>query len=593
VVTATSCEIRAKPPLLPDGKEVELSRRYDLRFALLALLLLSGGSVKAQDNPPEMTQKESAPTFQSKVNLVLVPVVVRDSRGRIVADLTKEDFQLSDKGKAQTISSFSVVKRGAVTAQPTATTTPVTETSGAPARPQPVVPERYVGYLFDDLNIEFGDLAYLKKAATNHLANGLLTDDRAAIYTTSGQNNLDFTDDKAKLQAAVAKLNVQPLYAHAGRQCPDLTYYWSDLIVNKNDQQALLAATDEALVCLNLDPSQISTARQMAQQAAQRELSVGEQGTRVTLSVVKALIRRMSTMPGQRLIVLASPGFLAQTAEAISDKADILDAAARANVMISSINARGLFTTEMDASQSGAASSDAQRMISQYHHDSALATEDVLAELADGTGGTFFHNNNDLNLGFARVAEAPEVSYVLGFSPQTMKPDGSFHRLKISMANRSGLNVQARRGYYALKHNANAEEEAKVDIHDAVFSRDEMRDIPVDLQTQFFKTNEVSAKLTVVAKVDLRRLRFKKLNSRNEDDLTIVSVLFDRNGNYVTGMTKIVTMKLRDETLARLTSGITVKTSFDVKPGTYVVRLVVRDAEGQAMAAQNGAVEIP
>jgi hypothetical protein len=58
-------------------------------------------------------------------------------------------------------------------------------------------------------------------------------------------------------------------------------------------------------------------------------------------------------------------------------------------------------------------------------------------------------------------------------------------------------------------------------------------------------------------------------------------------------MTKNLEMKLKDETLARLPSGITVKTNFDVKPGTYVVRLVVRDSEGQAMAAQNGAVEIP
>jgi hypothetical protein len=59
----------------------------------------------------------------------------------------------------------------------------------------------------------------------------------------------------------------------------------------------------------------------------------------------------MTAMPGQRLIVLASPGFPTQTSEAINDKADILDLAARANVMISSLNARGLFTTEMDASR--------------------------------------------------------------------------------------------------------------------------------------------------------------------------------------------------------------------------------------------------
>ena len=120
-----------------------------------------------------------------------------------------------------------------------------------------------------------------------------------------------------------------------------------------------------------------------------------------------------------------------------------------------------------------------------------------------------------------------------------------------------------------------------------------MHDIPVELQTQFFKPNADSAKLTVVAKVDLRRLHFRKLEGRNRDELTIVSVLFDANGNYVTGLTKSVQMRLRDETLAHLSAGISVKSNFDVKPGTYVVRLVVRDSEGQAMAAQNSAVEIP
>jgi hypothetical protein len=165
--------------------------------------------------------------------------------------------------------------------------------------------------------------------------------------------------------------------------------------------------------------------------------------------------------------------------------------------------------------------------------------------------------------------------------------------LKITLVSRKGASIQARRGYYALKHSRNAEEDAKADIEDAVFSREEMRDIPVDLQTQFFKPDAATAKLTVLAKIDLRRLRYKKLDGRNDDELMVVSVLFDTNGNYVKGITKTVSMKLRDETLARLATGITVKTNFDVKPGTYIVRLVVRDAEGQAMAAQNGAVEIP
>jgi len=543
----------------------------------------------AQESAPELTQKDAAPTFQSKVNLVLVPIVVRDAAGHVIGNLTKDDFQLFDKGKPQAIASFQVLKRGA--SQPPYPAAKANETA-----PLPASPERYVAYLFDDLNVQTGDLIYAKKAATAHLSTSLQPADRAAIYTTSGQNGLDFTDDKAKLIEAVAKLQPRTLYQHVGRQCPDLTYYWADLIINKSDPMALNAAAQETMVCMSLDPTDPSaktTAKQMSQTAASQELSMGEQGTRVTLSTLKAVIRRLSAKPGQRLIVLASPGFLALSGEAMNDKAEILDLAASLNVMISSVNIRGLFTTNMDASQSGSYSVAAQNSISQYFSQSALASEDVLAELADGTGGTFFHNNNDLAVGFTQVAAAPEVSYVLGFSPQALKPDGSFHRLKITIASRKDSSIQARRGYYAVKHGRDAEADAKADIQDAVFSRDEMRDIPVDLQTQFFKPAADSAKLTIVAKVDLRRLRFKKVEGRNNDNLTVVSVLFDRNGNYITGMTKNVEMRLRDQTLARLESGITVKTNFDVKPGTYVVRLVVRDSEGQAMAARNGAVDIP
>ena len=57
---------------------------------------------------------------------------------------------------------------------------------------------------------------------------------------------------------------------------------------------------------------------------------------------------------------------------------------------------------------------------------------------------------------------------------------------------------------------------------------------------------------------------------------------------------KTVEMRLKDQTLeSRLNSGITVKSSFDVTPGSYMIRLVVRDSEGQLMAAANGTVDIP
>jgi len=63
---------------------------------------------------------------------------------------------------------------------------------------------------------------------------------------------------------------------------------------------------------------------------------------------------------------------------------------------------------------------------------------------------------------------------------------------------------------------------------------------------------------------------------------------------FVQGMQKNLTMRWKDATLeSKLDSGITLKTNFDVKPGSYLVRLVVRDREGQMMSAENGAIEIP
>jgi hypothetical protein len=95
-----------------------------------------------------------------------------------------------------------------------------------------------------------------------------------------------------------------------------------------------------------------------------------------------------------------------------------------------------------------------------------------------------------------------------------------------------------------------------------------------------------------MAHVDVKQLHFRKADGRNNNNLTIVSGIFDRNGNLVVGNEKILQMHLRDETLARMGPGLSVKSNFDVKPGSYLVRLVVRDADGQ-IAAENGAIQIP
>jgi hypothetical protein len=156
------------------------------------------------------------------------------------------------------------------------------------------------------------------------------------------------------------------------------------------------------------------------------------------------------------------------------------------------------------------------------------------------------------------------------------------------------LTVQARRGYFAPRRAEDPGEREKEDIREAIYSSDELSEIPVDVHTQFFKVSERDARLSVLTHVDLRLMRFRKQEGRNLNKLKFVTVLFDRDGKYVTGTEKIVDFRLRDGSLQRLSStGITTKTMFDVQPGTYLVRQVVREAEGGQISGLNRNVEIP
>ena len=556
----------------------------------------AGSSATTQptaSNPPqEISSHDELTTFKVKVNLVLVRVVVRDSQGHAIGNLHQEDFELFDDRKPQVIKQFAVEQPGSHAA--TAQQTQEKPQEGVAAPTPPIAPEHYVAYVFDDVHIAFGDLARVRDAAIRHLET-LTARDRAAIYTTSGQGNLDFTDDHAQLRQTLNRLTPRPIARTTGTfECPQMTFYLADLIVNKQDLTATNVATYDALHCAYQDQTRFLTAaQQLAQGSAQGVLAEGTHETHVSLLVLADVVRRMAVLPGQRTLLVLSPGFFAPEMQA--EYSDVIERALRSQVMISALDARGLYAPmplgDASVSQTISPVTANQRML--YETAAATADEDVLYAFANETGGTFFHNNNDFDEGFRRIATAPEYWYVLGFSPQNLKLDGKFHNLRVNIKNPPKFSIQARKGYYAPKHVADPNEEAKQEIEDALFSQEEMHDLPVDLHTQFFKSAEDNAQLAVLAHVDVKRLRFHKADGRNQGNLTVVSGLFDRNGKFITGNQKVIDMHLKDETLAnKLGSGITVKSSFDVKPGSYLVRLVVRDGEGQLSAA-NGAVEIP
>jgi len=477
---------------------------------------------------PEISTHDVASNFVARVTLVSVPVVVRDSKGNSIGNLTKDNFALFDKGKPQQITDFTLEETRAEAA-PAKTSTLL---PGEIPPPEILDPRRFVACLFDDLNLDISGVTRLRKAA-EALIETLPPTDRVAIYSTSGEINLDFTDNRELLRAALTRLRPSTM-TRVG---------------------AMISPTLRGVNSFNL---------------------LGD------------IVRRLATAPGQRVIAWVSPGF--STSETsmgwMGFKMQLIDQAIHAKVIINAIDARGLYT---DPNFDGAnVRSNGRSGLSAAEEQS-----NVLAEVSYGTGGVFHESSNNFDEGFRRVAAAPEYIYVLGFSPQNLKSDSSFHQLKVGLKDVPGsLTLEARRGYYAPRRSDDAAGAAEEAIQSALFSREELSELPIAVQTQFFRSNDATAKVTVLVHLDIKLFKFGKSDGRNNNTVTVVAGLFDRNGKYLQGIQKLLELHLKDETLPKLSNAITLRATFDVQPGPYLIRTIVRDSHGQMMSATNSSVSI-
>jgi len=542
-----------------------------------------------QEAQPDQIQ----PTFkiQAERNVVLVRAVVRDSKGNPVKNLRKEDFQVYDSGKLQTVTHFAVEEasppKGA----------PLTTSTGAPA-------ERYVGLFFDDIHTSFEDLARSRVAAERYLDAALPAGNRIGVFTSSGQQNLDFTDQRAPLHDALLKLRPWLMMAPTKGGCPNISPYQAYLMTESVNQAAVEVATEETLMCLfqeeskDADAQDVEIARGRAMDVARTVFYTQRSRADAALVSLAHIVRRMASLPGQRTILVTSSGFLYYTLETRVN--EVIDRAVRANIIINALDAKGLYVSsgvpdartgprELLAPSGGRIAGEQFAL----RTDSVGRLNDALSSLAQQTGGRFFENNNDLAQGFATLGELPETAYLLEFSTPDLKYNGRFHPLKVTLVAGKGLTVQARRGYYAPQRGPSTRRGADQEIQEALRREDEWTEIPLQVDVQI-QNNNGSKILVVRSHIDLSPVLFRKEKGGNLNTLTVVTGLFDKDRKYLDARKQIIELQLHDEDMPRaLARGANANVTFEAKAGTYTVRQVVREAKGGQMATLNRMVRVP
>ena len=565
---------------------------------MLVLPLLAAAAVAAAQNldPQEVRLSATsylprpAVTIQAEARLVEIGVVVRDSRGHSVGGLTKSDFEVRDEGKRREISAFSVQSftpaRAAAAGAPAA--------AGAASTPAPSTPPqpRWVGMVFDDLSMPMSDLYHAKTAAKRFLQAGLAANDRVGVFTISGGLVLPFSADVAEIAAAIDKVYLRERTARL-EGCPVMTGYDAYVIANNLDPNALQVKAQEYANC-NLGTcsppgggghgrgssgtsgSTVCTAAILAVQAMSRMLweEVRLQSEN-TLRTLANIVDFMTQMKGTRVVLLASSGFLSGTLE--DDEDQLVDKALRANLVINSLDAKGLYTLDPVEMSQGA---DMRSVIYQMQLGSRPkeVMNDAMGNLADSTGGLYFHNSNDLDFGFRELGMQPEISYLLGFVPGAL--DAKYHHLKVSLTEARHTTVQARKGYVAAPEKPAAKLPAERRIEKEVFSASRLDEAPVTVAVSPGTSTASHPAARLTFHVDIGKVQFHDQSGARAQTFHIIAALLDAQGAFVTGREATMELELKEATYARMvTGGLNAGMNVEAPAGSYQVRTVIVEGD--------------
>lgn len=516
--------------------------------------------------------------------LVEMNVLVHDHHGNPVSDLKKEDFEVKDEGKVQTIILFTVdsvgTGSGAGNKPAVEPILPRNIVTNRPER-QANVPSSVTVLLLDMYNTKLTDQMYAKQHLIKFLRQ-IRPEDRIALYVLNGTGFSvvhDFTNNSETLLAAIAK--VFPGFSHE---------------LDGSDFDPSNTGDD------NLD-TLLDTSNTTMSNFYIRNRALN------TCLAFKVLAEHLSGIPGRKNVVWVSGGFPISFGfgdpRDLADSQDISKVAAQdrelfasyiedastamnnANVAVYPVDARGLMGLPMaDASKSVKLNPQTHQIPSSLTHVDQKNI-DTMNYISDLTGGKAFYNTNDLQGAIRKAIDDSAVTYTLGYYVSGDSWDNRFHKIKVKV-DRSGLVVRTKKGYLAKEQPAPTPGKLDQTLHEAVWS-------PLDATTIGVSARiDPSPALTNASRlyfaVDPNEIQFKPENDRYAGSLDIVFVQQTKRGKLIANTKKTLNLTVTPVQLDLLKKqGLRAGEDLKLNSDTQAVRIVILDRE----SGSTGSVTVP
>ena len=386
-------------------------------------------------------QGEPQPTFRAGINYVAVDVIVSDRKDAPVTDLRKEDFEVFEDGKPQPIEQFRLVKvdSRAKPGDPVPRRIQSRDDEQAEAGREDV---RVFAILLDDYHTRKLTALSVKEPLTKFLQTQLAPTDLVAImYPLTPVSDLLFTNNHESIISAVQRFEGRKFdYTPRNRFEEEYSRYPTQEVERIRNNVVMDALSAVAI-------------RMGSMRQGRKSIIFVSEGFNVLLP--PQMQRQNAQYPLDPSQAAAAAGVQdssrQQSAEFFSQAEidlrlrEVFRDVNRNNASIYSLDPRGLtpFEYDIDAAPGGAT-------ISMQSDRRALQmTQDTLRTLSEQTDGRAIVNRNSLDQGLAQIVRDSSFYYLLGYNSTQAQSDGKFHEIKVRVK-RSGVDVRARKGYWAL-----------------------------------------------------------------------------------------------------------------------------------------------